>query len=205
MKNLKHKNMKIWYSFLPTFINTALLIWPNLPKNHFNNWKHSNTCVIWYFGMMDQLIPAMDIYWLWKRHYTMMQFLWLMKNTFNWRHLHPNSFYNWKTIFIHINTTSFYWATADIQWRTFDRYFKFQGIPDHKRRYHNIWFAWTFNHDHPATQYEAGQQKGGNYASHICSIDSNCHKNKGTLSNGNICHSKNESQKYCILFHPKTD
>ena len=66
-------------------------------------------------------------------------------------------------------------------------------------------FAWTFNHDHPATQYEAGQQKGGNYASHICSIDSNCHKNKGTLSNGNICHSKNESQKYCILFHPKTD
>lgn len=65
--------------------------------------------------------------------------------------------------------------------------------------------AWALKGDHPATQYEAGQQKGGNYASHICSIDSNCHKNKGTLSNGNICHSKNESQKYCILFHPKTD
>ena len=30
--------------------------------------------------------------------------------------------------------------------------------------------------DHPATQYEAGQQKGSNYACHACNIDSNCHK-----------------------------
>ena len=36
--------------------------------------------------------------------------------------------------------------------------------------------AWALKGDHPATQYEAGQQKGSNYACHACNIDSNCHK-----------------------------
>ena len=36
--------------------------------------------------------------------------------------------------------------------------------------------ARAFKGDHPATQYEAGQQKCGNYACHACSTDSNCHK-----------------------------
>ena len=36
--------------------------------------------------------------------------------------------------------------------------------------------AQTFKDDHPATYYEAGQQKGGNYACHASNSNSNCHK-----------------------------
>ena len=64
---------------------------------------------------------------------------------------------------------SFHWATAYIQWRAFDRYYKFKRLPDNKRWYYYIWFC-------SGIQYEAGQQKGGNYACHACNIDSNCHK-----------------------------
>ena len=34
----------------------------------------------------------------------------------------------------------------------------------------------AFKGDHPASQFEAGQQKGGNYACHGCCINSNCAK-----------------------------
>ena len=35
----------------------------------------------------------------------------------------------------------------------------------------------AFKGDHPASQFEAGQQKGGNFVCHGCAIESNCHRN----------------------------
>ena len=35
---------------------------------------------------------------------------------------------------------------------------------------------WAFKGDHPASQFEARQQKGGNYACHGCCMNSNCAK-----------------------------
>ena len=34
----------------------------------------------------------------------------------------------------------------------------------------------AFKGDHPASQFEAGQQKSGNFVCHGCAIDSNCHR-----------------------------
>ena len=39
---------------------------------------------------------------------------------------------------------------------------------------HDILHA--FKGDHPASQFEAGQQKGSNFVCHSCSSDSNCHR-----------------------------
>ena len=35
----------------------------------------------------------------------------------------------------------------------------------------------AFQWDHPDSQFESGQQKGGNFVCHGCAIDSNCHRN----------------------------
>ena len=36
--------------------------------------------------------------------------------------------------------------------------------------------AWTFKDDHPSTEYETGQQKGGSYVCRACNINPDCHK-----------------------------
>ena len=34
----------------------------------------------------------------------------------------------------------------------------------------------AFKGNHPASQFEAGQQKGGNFVCHGCAVNSNCHR-----------------------------
>ena len=65
--------------------------------------------------------------------------------------------------------------------------------------------TWAFKGDHPATQYEAGQQKGGNYACHAVTLIQTAIKNTVMLPNANTCHSKIESQRFCIFFHPESN
>ena len=64
----------------------------------------------------------------------------------------------------------------------------------------------AFKGDHSASQFEAGQQKWGNYAYHGCCINSNCPKSLHHLFKCNLIHSPylTESTKFMQVHHHRT-
>ena len=65
--------------------------------------------------------------------------------------------------------------------------------------------ARAFKGDHPATNMNLDSRKVVTMLAMPVTLIQTAIKNTVTLSNANTCHSKIESQKFCILFHPETN